>query len=222
MWQCGNVNVNTYCVHVKLTCPCGAGYQLMPHPMPLTAVVFHTWHAVAWQVDGWGQLLTCAMTAEVIGPRLRISETDSVAGGVCSAIVFGTVPVLQVCDKLRCNLRAVDHLACKVTLLGVILVFELVMARDTNAQEHMAFEGNTVQNESGPKGKRLCDAQNHTRTLHLRNDSDISACVSFTLENTDAPFLVSLQSATLAPHGRLELQARVCPSVLVDMSLPFC
>ena len=95
----------------------------MPHPMPLTALVIHTWHAVARQVDGWGQLLTCAVSADVIGPRLRISETDSEAGGVCSAIVFGTVPVLQVSHKLRYILRAVDHLACKVTCLSVISVF---------------------------------------------------------------------------------------------------
>lgn len=79
--------------------------------------------------------------------------------------------------------------------------------------------GNTFQNESGPKGKQLCDVQKHTRTLHLSNNSDISACVSSALENTDTPFRVSLQNATLPPHGQLELQARVRPHVLVNVSI---
>lgn len=45
-----------------------------------------------WQVSGWGELARCTNTADAIGPRLRVHEDGDT---LCSAISFGTVPVLQ-------------------------------------------------------------------------------------------------------------------------------
>jgi hypothetical protein len=47
------------------------------------------------QATGWGELLTCAVSAEVIGPRICIRSANG-DGEACSALAFGTLPVLQV------------------------------------------------------------------------------------------------------------------------------
>ena len=43
----------------------------------------------------------------------------------------------------------------------------------------------------------------------MRNASDIPASVVATLEGIESPFSISLHSATLPPHGQLEMQVCV-------------
>lgn len=64
------------------------------------------------QVSGWGELVRCTSIADIIGPRIQITE-DGADSNPCSAISFGTVPVLQACVRLRLPQKYCILAVCK-------------------------------------------------------------------------------------------------------------
>ena len=141
------------------------------------------------QVSGWGKVVKCMSSAEIIGPRLHITE-EGARNSACSGIAFGTVPVLQasVCWALSKH-----ALICSALL-------------DDDGKRNRMLRTLLLC---------LC-VQEHTRLLHISNDSFIPACVSTALESAETPFCLSLQAATLLPGGQLCLQAR-SSAVLAQM-----
>ena len=64
--------------------------------LQLLGTVIKKHHVLAWQAEGWGERIVCPVSADVVGPRLCISDASDEAEEACLAVAFGTVPVLQV------------------------------------------------------------------------------------------------------------------------------